>query len=542
MSARVCIEPGIRAFPLLIVLGLSTISLLSCTPNRPYRTDNPVVNVPLGEGKSAPVAYVEFDEQGDLWQPERDTSDQPTQFERAVGLIKNTRTPLLVIYIHGWQNNADPKSGDVMQFNNAIRKLATTERVRSLNYDVVGVYIGWRGKHAYDPLFKNLSFDKRKTAAIRLGNSLPLTETIFRLVHEARTKDRPGAPSRAVLVGHSFGALVLERALQQALAGTLVAEQNPRRPADFVLLVNSAGEAFPAKTTRDMLKRTFRVDPEQKCYKHHSGAGRCAFKTEPWIVSVTSETDRATGSWFRVGTTVFGLGKLFRTYPARDANNQPTRISQREFFTTTQGHNRWLIDHKVEPADFPKERPRPIKASAFEENLAHPQAIAGEGGRVIQVFATGAGPSGWQWWKINPLVPQENESPFWIVRVDKGILSGHGNIFNAKAVDMMAALFRCSNVIERDQSPAPEIEIKKSPGEAQELKKGVVETPAVPRSPREIEPAMRSSADFNRSRRQFQETETTALLRSPADLRVRPSTESISPGTLLQFERRVRKQ
>jgi hypothetical protein len=46
--------------------------------------------------------------------------------------------------------------------------------------------------------------------------------------------------------------------------------------------------------------------------------------------------------------------------------------------------------------------------------------------------------------------------------VPKEILNGHGDIFNPNAIDMMAALFRLSNLL--DGKDAPPIQINAKPG------------------------------------------------------------------------------
>jgi hypothetical protein len=50
---------------------------------------------------------------------------------------------LLVIYCHGWMNNA--QSGDVLHFVSFLRRLADSSSIRSQNLRVEGVYLGWRG-------------------------------------------------------------------------------------------------------------------------------------------------------------------------------------------------------------------------------------------------------------------------------------------------------------------------------------------------------------------------------------------------------------
>ena len=147
-----------------------------------------------------------------------------------------------------------------------------------------------------------------------MGSSNTITEAIFRLVYEAR--HRPGQ-SRTVLIGHSFGALVLERAIEQAMTGGLLTN-NPVVPADFILLVNSAAESIYTKEMRDMMVATLRFEKARKCYSR-PGESECAYKDEARIISVTSKTDQATGLAFPIGAGIFNvvspMADAFATYP-----------------------------------------------------------------------------------------------------------------------------------------------------------------------------------------------------------------------------------
>ncbi len=434
-----------------LTLGLLSLAAAGCLPNRAYRPGAAAVE-PRSTGKTDyDLAYIEFDEQGDFW--DRD------QLRRAVDLIKQEHKPLLVVYVHGWQNNASEATNDVPQFRRVLEKLAQTEGVRRPDYQVVGVYLGWRGKQAYDPLFKILSFLNRKDAAVRIGSSNTITEAIFRVVYEAR--QRSGA--RTILIGHSFGALVVERAVEQAMTGGVLSG-TPILPADLVLLVNSAAESIYAKEMRDMMVSTLHFETGQKCYQREGDAG-CYMKDEPRIISVTSETDRATGVAFPVGATLFGTGKLYREYDAPGG----ARISQRLFFTHTPGHNDRLLDHAIVPLAIAA--PTPQRPRAFDENLQFPQALPASGAdaQATPIFATGGEPTEqgtttpWRWWRINYTGSATQRSPFWIVKVPKEILNGHGDIFNPNAVDMMAALFRSSNVLNAAGTEKPAINVKSEP-------------------------------------------------------------------------------
>ena len=261
-----------------LLMGAALALLGGCAGNRAYhRGEGPaetVVTPPAAGGQTAAkdiyrLAFIEFDEQGDFW--DRD------QLRKAVRAVRDAGRPvLLVTYIHGWQNSANARdAADVGQFRGLLARLTADRTVQDSNLQVFGVYLGWRGRvvHRVNPLVdaatwlpKQASFYSRKNAATRISSSTPITEAIFTLIKTAR-RETPGI-SRCVVIGHSFGALVLEKALSQALVGTWLYEEPPVpgatrargsrvfKPADLILLVNSAAESIYSKELIDMYRET----------------------------------------------------------------------------------------------------------------------------------------------------------------------------------------------------------------------------------------------------------------------------------------------
>ena len=110
----------------------------------------------------------------------------------------------------------------------------------------IGVYLGWRGQSIPGDLF--LSFWNRRDAAQRVGSS-DYAEAIYRLM--AVTKEN-SQDSRIVIVGHSFGARVLETAITNTFvsllvpapaAGGPVPVSRQISPADLIMYVNSATDS-----------------------------------------------------------------------------------------------------------------------------------------------------------------------------------------------------------------------------------------------------------------------------------------------------------
>src|SRR5262249_44819662 len=157
-------------------------------------------------------------------------------------------------------------------------------------------------------------------AAIRIP-SAHLTETLERIMHEAKSciercseEPAPGTGSISIVVGHSFGGMVLERSLTQAVVGDILAPEEDRKaemrrwndrkdkglekadsqppvdnlrpPADLIAMVNEAAPATEAKQLLDLLKThkmklTVKVSDTEE-------------REEPLFLSITSEGDAAT--------------------------------------------------------------------------------------------------------------------------------------------------------------------------------------------------------------------------------------------------------
>jgi hypothetical protein len=426
---------------------LSAALLSGCVGNQPYRlggiADSTYENqkphyeeTKVSSDRSFQLSFVEFDEKGDFWD------------RRQLGIagrhIREAHKPvLLVMFIHGWHHNAADRKpggknpGDVETFQRLLSELAISESTHGLQ--VHGVYIGWRGRLAQGPI-DYLTFLDRKGAAARVAGT-PVTETIFELIRQAR-KYHQG--SKCVVIGHSFGALVLEKAMAQAMAGSLLAQDVQSRgqsfyaPADLILLVNSAAESIYAKEMKDLLTRT----------KHHGSISA----DRPLLISMTSKTDTATSGWFPFGTFLPNLFAHRRYEWDNKFDTASHKVDQHEYLTTTPGHNPHLWSHDTVPATAPDgnstvglvsrdERADTNSVSesnpAFEENLHHPRGLT---------FATGdkANPGALKWWRLAK-VGHDPLTPYWVIHVPDEIIHGHAPIFTPEGRAMMAALFRITN-------------------------------------------------------------------------------------------------
>ena len=406
-----------RSMPFFALL----VSLTGCVPNRIYRPGEMAVqSAPMVQGQARPSHYklgiVEFDDMGESWEKCTDLS-APTncQLSRVLDLIKTEKQRagdvVVVVFTHGWKNNASPENErekNLYSFKVLMEQLAQGEPKRTAGTDTggrsyIGVYLGWRGESVRGFL-DNTTFWNRRDTAQRVGSS-DYAEAVYRIMGATKLGSQN---SRIVVVGHSFGARVLETALTNTFVSLLVpqpdangemAPANILSPADLILYVNSANDSLRTKSMIELMKRTkFTVD---------RGTNRYA---GPLFLSVTSMGDTATGVAFPLGQDLDATSKALRK--EYTAQTSPPSPSQNVFFTHTPGHTPYLYSHQV----------RQVTGSCFSS----PELF-----RFI---------AGGQCYEMTPVASRWNDSPYWVVTVPPTIIKDHTDIFNASFSKMMIDL------------------------------------------------------------------------------------------------------
>jgi hypothetical protein len=389
----------------LVSISISAASLVACTQLSPLRenTDaNPHNSVVVGGGYK--VAFVEFGEQGSY----QDTS----QLRNAIELVQNTNKPLVITYVHGWQNNAE--SGDVQRFSGLLSRLNRAPAIRDAGFNVVGVYMAWRGKLTPVPVLQELSFWNRKATAERLASNYDCYDAIG-AISEAARKYHAAHGQYTILLGHSFGGLIVERSVAHAINAEIHGHADADRsmPADLMIVVNPASDSILARQIVAAL------------YSRKTENAR------PLFVSITSTGDWATGTFFPIGTGLASMTKGFNKVPAPGANG--AMRNEREFYTSTPGHNEMLINRVT--LNLHKTIASPQGHPALETNLEHNLSA--------DVFTLDGSNGALELWQIKRV--SDVDVPYWDVKVDPSIIKNHGDLWNERAEAMMAAIFRMAN-------------------------------------------------------------------------------------------------
>lgn len=368
------------------------------------------------------LAFVELDEQGELW--------SPAQVARALSLIRQASETkegaILLVFIHGWNHDATEGDANVEGFRAWLASVSEMEAQRAPEGPrrVIGVYLGWRGRSSRLGPLNVFTFFSRFAAAQRAA-SPATTQALYELMLAARRNPR----SSTIVAGHSFGGLILESALAQALIGSLGAaigsdQKEVQFPADLILLVNPASQAIVAKQLVEISERHHlkfvREDDEGRRYE------------VPLVVSLTSNADTATALFFPIGMRLRGLAKRYRDYGPELCG----RASQKTYFRGTAGHQQDLLSHRLSTTPLAGDAaPGPPPNAGTEYELDTRQ----------QVFTFTGAQLRYQIW-ANPL--SWNDTPYWIMNVPPAVLPDHSRIFGRELLELGAMLLDMTGALE----------------------------------------------------------------------------------------------
>ncbi|MEM9556224.1 MAG: hypothetical protein AAGC60_18345 [Acidobacteriota bacterium] len=420
--------PGLRTLGLRILGLLLALGLSGCVQHRMHRPDN-VVHHPDGYTQ----AFLEIDDHGELW--------SPMQLVRILELLDEAQEhpdgALVNIFVHGWNNDASLRNerggGNVADQQELLRRLVRhTRGDRPDNpRPVLGVYVAWRGRSLVGPL-NFLTFYGRRRAAVRVAG-ITATSSLYSMLGVAKRNPR----SRVVLIGHSFGGLVVERTLAQALIGAVSStridgdEPELSLPADLIVLLNPASSSLVAKQFVEAMERNrlrlYRRDP------------RGVEQEMPLVVSITSTADWATGLLYPLGLHALALGKSFRsTYGDTSCG---VAEHQRSFATRTAGHHPVLHSHEVTAERLPR-RSTPLDrrltdVSRWEFDAATRQRAVVFDGEEYR-------------YRIRRKPRAFNDTPYWIMQVPESLIPDHNQVFGLDLYLLIAALMHSTGALEPD--------------------------------------------------------------------------------------------
>jgi hypothetical protein len=254
-------------------------------------------------------------------------------------VIHHAERPLLLVYIHGWQNNAN--SGDVCRFEHFLDTISSFPEATGRNVNVIGVYIAWRGRDLTFPGLNLLTFYSRKAVAAAVASQVSCLATLNELALAA--EDPSKKLHRCILIGHSFGGLLLGNAISHSILDASGAGARNANPWDMAVTFNSADNSISTRQLLKQLDYLYRYDPARHAYVSRSpgeGEATAVPENRPFIVSLQFENDSAAGKFFPIGTEFYNtLGLRFHWQKVPVPGHPGEKVSEREFYTHTPGNN-----------------------------------------------------------------------------------------------------------------------------------------------------------------------------------------------------------
>lgn len=434
--------------------------LTSCVPQKEWRTQpayslpgsptadverHSVIPTDLSKNRIYSLAFVEFKNDGEPWDKR-----QLDEAERSIDDAdrRSEHHALVIIFLHGWKNNASQSNNNVLDFRRQLNRIAVKSCQDNIAHcGVVGIYFAWSGDiitREFNTLRTLSYFDRRNTAAHVAGDRIG--GSLFAIMK--RVKAGPGrSTNHSVVVGHSFGGLILEYAISsrmQELGAELHRELGNQSTveglhlktledfADLVVLINQAAPAATAVKLlshyREDLSRVNLLRPPAKanCAVGDSSQD-CKELTRPLILSISSESDLATRAVLPIAETIAPLQKHPAPLPVLPPGLDPKKVHTTAAAFTPQLQSHHL--NKCEQGD--------CTPCLGEDKYYIPISI------TLPAYAPGSSSNTDTHIKYCLTRVRDrnawNHTPYWIFTIPTEIVPDHGTIFTDRFTDFLTA-------------------------------------------------------------------------------------------------------
>lgn len=443
----------------IAAIALTLLTMTACAPHMKYRTVHPDVcpntepkptpecdtyalqRLPTGNGSSYLLGFIEFDDQGQLW--DRKQMDDVLKTLQAEA---GSRELLMVVFVHGWKHSAAPGDGNIKTFRDVLADLSDTEALLAKSNGtearrVAGIYFGWRGGSLPMKYLENVTFWDRKNTAQKVGYG-GVAEVLSRLEDIRLTKDsivcrdrtsddaRCRSNTKLVAVGHSFGGAVMQTAVAQILENRFVQTIGPAgRKSDvdglgnLVVLINPAFEANLFTPISDMAAERRTYFPEQL----------------PVMLVLTSEADAATRYAFPIGRWFSTMFEKTHDHERRNAETgQMETISEHDANVRTVGHFEPYRTHRLYPTN---ERKREeLKAAGAADSIrtfkqsSRDWACDGPGSKITFGDVV-----------LERMTNSAGRNPYLVVYVDGQLIRDHNDIDDPRVIEFVKQMILISS-------------------------------------------------------------------------------------------------
>ncbi len=447
-----------RPAPALLAAVLLSVS---CTANAPHRVDaqGRALAMPVQEGELATkegreklatsslevhdtyeLAFLEFDDQGNLFS--RAPLELLIRTLQAEAARPERERLTLVLFAHGWQNDARLCNDNACCFRSLLARIASDAKQAEARSNgvirpsrTIGIFVGWRGLSATVPPFRGLSFYPRKRAAHAVGQGELVEVLSFLDAYQKHLNEGDPSRCRLVILGHSFGGAMVYSAIANVLKNRIVDAKvrsvlggEPARIAGFgdvVILANPAFEASLYAPLNELIVQYPQFVPTQR----------------PVLVILASESDTTTRVLFRIGRWI---GTLFQRTGPR---------SSHRMLVTTVGNYDPFVTHRADLAEGVKEAPRSTLMGTVENcecRLPMPEPSQESVDQLVSLLTkTLSGdaslppercPGVEQMGSVMLDCVADHPTPLWVVRTSNDVISGHSGFFTRPVTDVIRGL------------------------------------------------------------------------------------------------------
>lgn len=439
-----------------LAIAAAALALAGCVPQKqwrqkPFYSVTPaeraadveqryVIPLDVNGQRLYSLAFVEFKNNGDYWNKH--------QLDEALQAIdeadrRSGHRAVVITFIHGWKNNASQNNDNVLDFRRQLNRIAADACQGDLEHcGVVGVYLAWSGDvvSRYANTTRTLTYFNRRDTAIQVAVD-PIAEALIKVMKQVKS----GAESNlSVVVGHSFGGLVLEYAItkQMKLIGDeLHAElgkgttrdalqlKSLSEFADLVVLINQAAPAANAVSVliqyRADLEKVNLLRPPRKSSCDAGETQDCKDLTRPLILSVSSVTDLATKAVLPVAETI---ARPPNGPPSPPQDLLPEGLTPKKVLTTAAAHTPQLFSHQIVQCANGDCSPC-LKLDKYYIPVAitlpayAPSNTTGKDEKLKYCVARD-----FQAW---------NRTPYWIFEIPTAIVPDHSTIFTDRFTDFL---------------------------------------------------------------------------------------------------------
>ena len=451
----------------LIVVALAVVCS-SCVPNRIYRSSDcsnpadlarrdltcsalreqllteqfdPLRAQDAGqEGHAWPyhLAFVEFSDSGEMF----DSHELTKAVEEIAAAKADARSlgvqPIVVLFVHGWKNNASDSSGNVWGFRQLLAgfgpQFFTSTSLSREKTPIVGIYLGWRGALVNAPIVEEFTYWDRRHKSQSLPNT-HMVDALLKLMQAAKGADYSDQKTLSLLVGHSFGGAILETALEQTLRDTVEnsSDHQLKSPANLIVLLNEAQEALRSYPLINSLIKN--RDTQDHCSPRKvDSAGNKMFEI-PTVVSISSTGDYATRAFYPFAQLFVRPFAHLQTFPQPD----PLGFTgERPMFFNTTAHMDKFQSHLLETVVLPPDFD-PSKQTVDAATPEMKQALAACPPFLDTTWRLSGGSAVHSLMVAKP--GSNNNTPYWVMQMPTTIVPDHSTIFTPVFRNLLISLF-----------------------------------------------------------------------------------------------------